>query len=143
MKASDYLSKEELQHFTARSDAMGAWLVFKNWFYIAALFAVAAYWTNPFVILLVVMLLGGRLLGLSVLMHEAGHKTLFKTQRLNETVGQWLTAYPVLGDCVAYGNSHREHHRLAGTHDRVRARVPVRRDDAPGDRPRDHVDPKR
>ena len=117
MKASDYLSREELAYFTERSDAWGWWLVFSNWALITAIFAAVALWTNPLTVLLAIPLLGGRQLGLAVLMHEAGHKTLFKTQRLNETVGQWLTAYPVLGDCVAYGNSHREHHRLAGTHD--------------------------
>ena len=48
-------------------------------------------------------------------MHEAGHKTLFKSPQLNERIGQWLCAYPKLGDCDAYGASHREHHRKAGT----------------------------
>jgi fatty acid desaturase len=67
------------------------------------------------VLLLCVLFLGGRQLGLAVLMHEAGHKTLFRSAWLNELLGQWLAAFPVLGDCNAYGASHREHHRLAGT----------------------------
>lgn len=115
MKASDYLSSEELQAFTHRSDRMGVWLVVKNWLAIGAVFAFVALWTNPLSILLGILLLGGRQLGLSILMHEAGHRTLFKTLRLNDSIGQWLTAYPILGDCEAYGTSHREHHRLAGT----------------------------
>lgn len=115
MKAADYLSKQEIQSYTRRSDVMGAWLVLKSWLGIAAIFAAVALWTNPLTVVLAIALLGGRQLGLSILMHEAGHKTLFKTQKLNETLGQWLGAYPVLGDCNAYGASHREHHRLAGT----------------------------
>ena len=115
MKASDFLSKQELLAFTRRSDAMGAWMVFFNWASIAVIFALVAVWTNPLTILLAIILLGGRQLGCAVLMHEAGHKLLFKSQRLNAWVGQWLCAYPVLGDCDAYGASHREHHRQAGT----------------------------
>lgn len=115
MKASDYLSRDEIQAFTRRSDVRGAWLVLQTWLWIGAIFALVATWTNPITILLAILLLGGRQLGLAVLMHEAGHKTLFKSQRLNEVIGQWLVAYPVLGDCDAYGASHREHHRLAGT----------------------------
>jgi fatty acid desaturase len=116
MKASDYLSKDEIRYFTRRSDAMGWWLLLSNWLLIAAIFAAVAIWTNPLTILLAIVLLGGRQLGLAVLMHEAGHKTLFRSQRLNAVLGQWLAAYPVLGDVEAYGASHREHHRLAGTH---------------------------
>ncbi|MFK8043582.1 fatty acid desaturase family protein [Congregibacter sp.] len=115
MKASDYLSRDEVKHYTRRSDAVGLWLIFKSWLGIVAVFAMVALWTNPLTIALAILLLGGRQLGLSILMHEAGHKTLFKTQKLNEVLGQWLGAYPVLGDCDAYGASHREHHRLAGT----------------------------
>ena len=115
MKPSDYLSKEEIRYFTERSDFAGARTVLFNWAFIAAIFAVVVSWTNPLTILLALVFLGGRQLGLAVMMHEAGHKTLFKTQALNEWVGQWLCAYPVLGDVQAYGASHREHHRLAGT----------------------------
>ncbi len=115
MKATDFLSREEIHRFTERSDLAGAWMVLVNWSLVIAIFAVAIAWTNPLTLLLAVVLLGGRQLGLAVLMHEAGHKTLFKSQRLNEFIGQWLCAYPVLGDVDAYGASHREHHRHAGT----------------------------
>ncbi|MFK7830320.1 MAG: fatty acid desaturase family protein [Congregibacter sp.] len=117
MKAPDYLSPDELATFTERSDLQGAWLVLRNWLLVGAIFTVVTVWTNPLTIVLGIVFLGGQQLGLSILMHEAGHKTLFKTQRLNELVGQWLCAFPVLGDCDAYAASHREHHRLAGTHD--------------------------
>lgn len=115
MKASDFLSKEEIQSFTERSDLRGLWQIVSNWLLTAAVFAMAITWTNPLTLLLAVLLLGGRQLGFAVLMHEAGHKTLFKTQRYNQWLGQWLCAYPVLGDVNAYGASHREHHRHAGT----------------------------
>ena len=115
MKATDYLSKEEIQAFTSRSDLMGGWQVACNWMLIVAIFAIVIHWTNPLTVVLAILFLGGRQLGLAVLMHEAGHKTLFRTERLNETIGQWLCAYPVLGDVTAYGASHRTHHRFAGT----------------------------
>lgn len=115
MKATDYLDKAEISHFTQRSDLAGWWLVASNWLIIAAVFALVITWTNPLTLLLAVLVLGGRQLGLAVLMHEAGHKTLFRSNRLNEVVGQWLCAYPVLGDVLAYGASHRIHHRYAGT----------------------------
>jgi len=115
MKASDVLTREELEFFTARNDLRGAWIVAFNWLSIAAVFAAVALWTDPLTIALAILLLGGRQMGLAVLMHEAGHKTLFRTQALNQAVGQWLCAYPILGDCDAYGASHREHHRTAGT----------------------------
>lgn len=115
VKASDYLSRDELRGFTARSDVAGVALLTGNWAAIALIFSIVAVWTNIFTVLGAVLLLGGRQLGLAVLMHEAGHRTLCRSQRLNQTLGQWLAAYPVLGDCDAYGASHREHHRLAGT----------------------------
>ena len=115
MKASDFLSQDEIRDFTERSDLAGAWQVLCNWLLIGAIFAMVITWTNPLTLLLAILLLGGRQLGLAVLMHEAGHKTLFKSQGLNEWVGQWLCAYPVLGDVGAYGASHRQHHRYAGT----------------------------
>lgn len=115
MKVDSYLSKDEIREFSQRSDAAGWRMLLGNWLLIAAVFLAAALWTHPAVLVAAVLLLGGRQLGLAVLMHEAGHKTLFASSRLNHFCGQWLAAYPVLGDCDAYAASHREHHRHAGT----------------------------
>jgi len=115
MKISDYLSKEDIARFTAKSDWHAWRLVAGNWLMIAAIFAVIAAFPNPLTILLAMILLAGRQLGLSVLMHDAGHRTLFATPWLNDVVGQWLCAAPVFNDLPAYAKGHLEHHRKAGT----------------------------
>ncbi len=115
MKISDYLSREEIARFTAKSD-LHAWrLVLGNWLMIALIFAAVGTWTNPLTILLAMILLAGRQLGLSVLMHEAGHRTLFATPWLNDVVGQWLCAAPVFNELRGYARGHLDHHRRAGT----------------------------
>jgi fatty acid desaturase len=68
-------------------------------------------------VLVVLVLLPGRQLGLAVLMHEAGHGSLFDNPSANRWVGQWLCALPTLGDLPSYAAGHAEHHRLAGTHE--------------------------
>jgi fatty acid desaturase len=117
MKVSDYLTKDDIARFTAKSDFHAWRLVIGNWAFIfAILFAVAAF-PNPLTILLGIVLLAGRQLGLSVLMHDCGHRTLFRTPWLNQTIGQWLCALPVMNDQPSYARGHLEHHRKAGTHD--------------------------
>jgi fatty acid desaturase len=91
--------------------------VFGNWLAIALIFAVAAAWPNPVTLVLAIVLLAGRQLGLSVLMHECGHHTLFRTSKLNDVIGQWLCALPVMNDQPSYARGHLEHHRKAGTHE--------------------------
>ena len=115
MKISDYLSKDEISYFTAKSDFHGWRLVLGNWLAIAAVFAVVGAYTNPITVLLAIILLGGRQLGLSVLMHECGHRSLFKTAKLNDVVGQWFCALPVMNDLPSYARGHLIHHRNAGT----------------------------
>jgi fatty acid desaturase len=117
MKVSDYLSREEISYFTSKSD-WRAWTMFLgNWGFIAAIFAVVGAFPNPFTIAASIVLLAGRQLGLSVLMHDCGHRTFFKSQRLNDFIGQWFCALPVLNDQPSYAKGHLEHHRKAGSHD--------------------------
>ncbi|MEZ5501285.1 MAG: fatty acid desaturase family protein [Halioglobus sp.] len=115
MKVSDYLTREEVAYFTAKSDWQAWRLVLGNWLAIAAIFATAAAWPNPLTITVAIVLLAGRQLALSVLMHDCGHRTLFRTARLNDVVGQWLCALPVMNDQPAYARGHLEHHRKAGS----------------------------
>jgi fatty acid desaturase len=117
MKINDYLDKDDIARFTARSDLVAWCMVVGNWLIIAAIFAVVGAYPGPLTILPAMVLLGGRQLGLSVLMHEAGHRTLFATPWLNDVVGQWLCAAPVFSDLPSYASGHLQHHRQAGTHD--------------------------
>lgn len=115
MNVRAMLSKEELAAVTARSDLRGAWLVLCNWLITAAAFVIAALWPHPLTLMLAIFLLGARQLGFGILMHEAGHRTLFASPWLNDVVGRWLIAPPAFGNVQAYMRGHLQHHRLAGT----------------------------
>ena len=117
MTVRDILTQEEMVEITSRSDWQGAYIVISNWLYIFMLFWMVAVWTNPLTILLAVVLLGGRQQGLGVIVHECGHRILFKTQLLNRFCGTWLAGYPVFSDMDTYIRGHLVHHRNAGTED--------------------------
>ena len=116
-RPSDVLLSEERAALRRRSDWMGGWLVACTWLQIFVLLGLAGMYPGVLTIILVLVLLPGRQLGLAVLMHEAGHGTLFASDRLNKTIGQWLCALPTLGDLPSYAAGHLEHHRKAGTRD--------------------------
>ena len=115
MKITDYLSKDEITHFTRKDDMEAFKILLINWVMVFAVMYVAWRWTNPITLLLAVIILGGRQLGLSVLMHECGHRTFFKTAKYNDWVGQWLCAMPVMSELHSYAKGHLKHHQLAGT----------------------------
>ncbi|MBE9538723.1 MAG: fatty acid desaturase family protein [Proteobacteria bacterium] len=115
MKIKNYLSKDEIAQFTAKSDFHGWRLLINNWLAIVAIFVLVANYTNPLTILIALPLLGGRQLGLAVLMHECGHRSLFKSTKLNDVLGQWLCALPIMNDMPSYARGHLKHHRAAGT----------------------------
>jgi fatty acid desaturase len=47
----------------------------------------------------------------AILMHEAAHKLLFTSKRLNDFVGTWLLAYPAMVPIALYRRSHFAHHK--------------------------------
>lgn len=112
MQAQAWLEPDELKQISTRSDLMGAWLVLHAWGLIAAAMAAFAIWPNPLTFILAVMVIGGRQLGLAILMHDAAHGLLFRTRRWNEFVGRWLCAWPVFTDLHLYRPYHLKHHRF-------------------------------
>lgn len=117
MQIRDALSPDELAEVTAKSDLRAAWLLGCNVLIVVAAFALAAVWPNLLTVVIAVALLGARQLGFGILMHEAGHRLLFRSRAANEWVGIWLIAPPTFGNMAAYMRGHLEHHRLAGTED--------------------------
>lgn len=114
-RPADFLSQEERIALHRRSNWLGGWLVARTWLQILLLLGLAGSYPGVLTVVLVLVLLPGRQLGLAVLMHEAGHGSLFASAGLNKMVGQWLCAFPTLGDLPSYAAGHREHHRRAGT----------------------------
>lgn len=111
VKASDYLSAGEIRSLRRRSDLMGAALLLHCWGAIAAAGALYGLWPNAVTLMAAVLLIGGRQLGLAVLMHEAAHGTLFKSRAVNDAAGRWLCAFPIGADLDAYRRGHMAHHR--------------------------------
>jgi fatty acid desaturase len=102
---------EEMAAVRARADFTGMLCVAHAWIVIGAAMAVYALWPNPLTFVAAVIVIGGRQLGLAILMHDAAHGVLTRTKWLNEWAGQWLCAYPVLGNMATYRHYHLMHHR--------------------------------
>jgi fatty acid desaturase len=115
MKHTDIMTHEEIRYFSKKSDARALWILVSNWAMIIGIFAMVPLWTNPLTILLAIILLGGRQLGLGVIMHECGHSSFFTKWSWNKFAGQWLSAAFVYSNAKDYRIGHGKHHRSGGT----------------------------
>lgn len=109
--AGAYLSRDEIHRLRRRSNLRGAWLVLHAWGVVALAMALFALWPNPLTLVLGVVVIGGRQLGLAILMHDAAHGLLFHTRRVNDRVGRWLCGAPVIASMDLYRPYHLTHHR--------------------------------
>jgi fatty acid desaturase len=108
---STIFTPEEQAAVRKRSDLLGLLCVAHCWIVIFAMMALFALWPNPLTFIAAVIVIGTRQLGLGILNHDAAHGVLTQTKWLNEWAGQWLCAYPGLGNMIAYRHYHLEHHR--------------------------------
>jgi fatty acid desaturase len=113
------LSREEIASLLRFEDwRSGASIAF-DWAVVGAAMAGVAWWphapTLPLAIVVALFLIGARQLGFAVLMHEASHRSLFESRRVNDWAGQWLCAYPIWSDTTVYRPYHLQHHAHTGT----------------------------
>jgi len=111
--AGDLLTLPELHRLRATSAWRGAGLVAHAWAVIAGAMLLYAIRPSALTLAVAIVVIGGRQLGLAVLMHEASHWLLFPAQKANTRVGTWLCAAPVGNDLPAYRRAHHLHHRHA------------------------------
>jgi len=105
------LQADDDVHLRRRSDVVGMLLIFHAWLVIAACMLVFARWPNPFTWLVCSALIGGRQLGLSILMHDAAHRVLMRHAGLNDFAGHWLCGGAVGAHMYDYRPYHLSHHR--------------------------------
>ena len=105
------LSSHEDQGLRERSNAVGLMLVLHAWVMVGLCMWVFATWTNPLTWVVCSALIGGRQLGLSILMHDAAHRVLMRHSAWNDAVGHWLAGGAVGSHLYDYRPYHLTHHR--------------------------------
>ena len=106
-----YLTAADSLQLRQRSDVIGLLLVLHAWLVIAACMLVFARWPNPLTFVVCGALVGGRQLGLSILMHDAAHRVLMRRAGLNDFAGHWLCGGAVGAHMYDYRPYHLSHHR--------------------------------
>jgi len=116
----DSFTTNEIRELRQVSDLHGALSLAVNWAVIAAAMAgvaIAPALLRPLAVLVALFVIGGRQLGMAVVMHEAAHRTLFRHRGWNDRVANWLAAYPVYLSLELYRPYHLQHHARTGTDD--------------------------
>jgi len=114
-KLSECVSRSELRALSRTTNWQGALMLGGNLALLAGAFALAIAWPNPLTFLAAILLIAGRQLALSIVLHDCAHKALFRTPRLNEFVGRWIGGAAVDVPLQLYRDYHLNHHRHAGT----------------------------
>jgi fatty acid desaturase len=110
LAARELLPSGELATLRERIEWKGVGLIAHAWAVILGSFAMVAAFPNPLTYILAVMLIGSRHLGLIILMHDGAHGCLSPSVRRNMALSQWLCAFPVFADTLAYRGYHLSHH---------------------------------
>ncbi len=108
--ASKLLTPEQLTIVRKRSDARGLFLALHAWVVIFGMMALFVWMPNPITFIAAVVVIGGRQLGLAILMHDGAHGVLCENPKLNQFVSQYLCAYPTMAETGTYRRYHLVHH---------------------------------
>ena len=100
--------RDELRRIPNTRNAFGVILLYAQTIGIV----VAAVWfDNWFVWALAFVLMGRAHAQFAALMHEAAHRLLFRSRRINDWVGRWLLGFPSFTPIDLYRRGHMAHHR--------------------------------
>ena len=111
------LSAAQRAELNTKSNWRGSLEVGKDWGLICLAFALSLVWPHPVTFVVSLLLLAAAQAGFAILQHEAAHRSLFASAKLNDFMGEYLCAQPILQSMPGYRAYHMTHHRLAGTKD--------------------------
>ncbi|MCI5054597.1 MAG: fatty acid desaturase family protein [Flavobacteriales bacterium] len=117
LKISSYFSNEERKLLMKKSNIRGIVEILKTWLWIAFAFALAGIYPNVFTIIVALVIIGAKQLACAIIMHDASHYAIFKQKWLNDFLGSWFGAYPILNSVYRYRPYHYEHHIKTGHDD--------------------------
>lgn len=118
LSTDGYLTPEERKELMEMQDWKAAMEIFFHWAWIFLALIAPYYFYGtiafPFVVLIALFILGGKQLACAILLHDASHYAVFSNKKVNDFVGKWLGAYPIVQDMLSYRPYHRTHHIHTG-----------------------------
>lgn len=117
-RPNDIFTTAEWKRLTRISPLRGYWLTLHGWLLVAlAAGGAALLWewswiAGAIAAPVAIALVGGRQLGLSILMHDGAHGLLHPRRKINNFVGQWLTGAATGSDLQSYRAYHLTHHKF-------------------------------
>lgn len=113
VKPGTYFAPDDWAALSRRSNWRGLALVAHAWAVIVLAGALFVIWPNPLTYIVAVVIIGGRQLGLAILMHDAAHGCIHPNQKVNDWVGHWLAGAPTNAELLRYRDYHLQHHKYA------------------------------
>lgn len=111
IKPNEILKEDEIEFLKKKDDKTGSLLILHAWFVILLCVLIYSLFPNIVTFFLAVILIGGRQLGLAILMHEGAHGLINNKIKTNDFISQWFCAFPVWLDTYGYRHYHLSHHR--------------------------------
>jgi fatty acid desaturase len=108
-------TNEEIHTLMKKSDGRATWEILQTWLWIIAAMAMVHYLPNVITVVIALWIIGGKQLACAIILHDAGHYSLFNSKQGNIVMGNWLGAYPIFHNVDQYRPYHLEHHKMTGT----------------------------
>ena len=111
LKPNEVLSDEQVDYLRKKDNLKGIGLLLHAWVIIIVTVAIYTLFPNILTFAFAVLVIAGRQLGLAILMHEGAHGLITNNSKLNNSLSQWVCAFPVWSDTYGYRHYHLAHHR--------------------------------
>ena len=111
LKPNEVLSNEQVDYLRKKDNFKGIGLLLHAWVIIILTVTIYTLFPNILTFAFAVLVIAGRQLGLAILMHEGAHGLITNSSKLNNSLSQWVCAFPVWSDTYGYRHYHLAHHR--------------------------------
>ncbi len=105
------LKPEEIKKYSELSPWQSVAWIIGDWLVIAGSFALAIVYPHPLIYLASAILIARTQVALAIIMHDGCHWRLAKSKTLNDYMGQFLGAGPILFSLYSYRHNHLKHHK--------------------------------
>ena len=92
-----------------------AFSILFDWLIISVTICLSIWAASPWLYVLAVIIIGARMHGLAILMHDATHFRFLKNRKWNDLISNHFTMYPIFTSIETYRQNHLEHHKHLNT----------------------------